>query len=193
MEGAVKALPNLAELLGKGLLDKIFNSGYSVTDIENKWQRMGGETYIIKATLKKDEVLFPVVIKACIKMFPSKTILEWIERRKRIEMAGISTPKLYLVPEDEGILIEEDIPYDLRQVYAQSDEQGKQMLYKKVSNDIEKILELGFQPISFHDLRSRGNDVVFIDFGSDMGGWQDGKEKSANNKEAVDLLLKNIF
>ncbi len=189
----VKTTPDLVELLGKGLLDKITAGGYIISDIENKWERMGGETYIIKATFKKNDLHFPVVIKACIKMFPSKTILEWVERRKRVELAGISTPKLYLVPENEGILIEEDIPYDLKQVYGKSDEKERQILYNKVYSDIKKILDIGFRPISFHDLRSRGKDVVFIDFGSDLGDWQNAEQTSDINKDIVDKLVKKVF
>jgi hypothetical protein len=34
----------------------------------------------------------------------------------------------------------------------------------------QKVIKAGFRPLNFSDVRSRGNDIVLVDFGEDLGG-----------------------
>jgi hypothetical protein len=50
-----------------------------------------------------------------------------------------------------------------------ADAAGRHQLDAQHASMMSTIYELGFHPVGLHDLRSRGSDVVMIDFGSDLG------------------------
>lgn len=51
---------------------------------------------------------------------------------------------------------------------------------------------IGFNVISLHDARSRGNDIVLIDFGSDIGGYSENSKDNATINEKAQRELDRI-
>jgi hypothetical protein len=67
-----------------------------------------------------------------------------------------------------GVFIEEFIAFDLLSVLRSTD--TKQSLLMEIVRYAAILQGLGFSAIApYSDLRSRGHDVVVVDFGSDLG------------------------
>jgi len=151
------------DLLGANLLTDA-NINPSIVEIVSRWEGKGSETYT--ACIAAEGIA--MIAKACIK-FDSNTVMEeWIGRRKILSDSGVETPVLY--GRDRAVILEEYIPYDFREAYKQADEMGKPLLAEKFIETYKRIVGAGFNPVSLHDVRSHGNDVVVVDFGSDLGG-----------------------
>lgn len=105
--------------------------------------------------------------KACVKMCAKETMDDWVARRSVIEEAGVSVPKLYSV--QVATLIEEFIPYSFKEAHSLADRSEQENLAEQFKCTFSTLLDLGFNPISLHDIRSRGDDAVIIDFGFDLG------------------------
>lgn len=138
-----------------------------------KWTRGGAETYIQHFSIHTDEGVDRYVVKACTPSNISRNIEDvlsnWVERRVAISSSGISTPKLYAA--DNGVILEEYIPYSLREIMLKNP-QGviRKSLVSQIGDTLNILESLGFNSItSLHDLRSRGEDVTVIDFGQDLG------------------------
>ncbi len=159
------ALCSLGLLSGPG-------AKFRLVEQSEKWDRGGAETYLYRFRIEEDDKDFvEVLIKACVAFAPGGTLNEilksWVERRQILEKHGVSVPKLYYW--GQGVVLEEFIPYTLRDVLSRGAEPSQTIL-----NDLTKfaaaLSSLGFAPIGpFSDLRSRGDDVVVVDFGQDLG------------------------
>ena len=132
------------------------------------WYQPGGESYLLQFQIQQQEVLSRFIMKACVIPPGTHTVSEWNKRRALLSQHGIQTPTLHAV--DRATYIEEFIDHSLKDVYATADEQARDDLHDQFTNIHLTTRELGFKPVSFHDVRSRGDDVVVIDFGSDLGG-----------------------
>jgi hypothetical protein len=155
-----------AWLSSKGLIEA--PSAPYEYELLNDWYMPGSESYILDFQISSLSKSKRVIAKACIKMFASETVREWTNRRLVIEQSGVAVPKLYSVAGPD--YLEEHIPFTLKEVYQNTSDSQKNHLQREFFKTYQSIIELGFTPISLHDVRSRGEDVVLVDFGSDLGG-----------------------
>ncbi|MBI4118473.1 MAG: hypothetical protein HY455_02995 [Parcubacteria group bacterium] len=139
-------------------------------DSVSEWARGGAETYVLYFSLCiGDQPPRGLLFKACapFAMRPiSEIFVEWLRRREILSRAGVSTPKLY--GSGPAVLLEEYIPLTFTE--ALQNEELRPTLMERYGAYAAGLVVLGFKPISVHDLRSRGADVVAIDFGEDLGG-----------------------
>lgn len=156
-------------LLGPRTADILrLNDGETI-QVTDWWKPGGSETYIATfSILQQDGVRHDLIAKSCIKMCPKETMHEWLDRRSILTENGVLFPELYAV--DGATLVEEYIPYSFKDAYNVADVSVKKELHYKYIDMYKKICGSGFKPASMHDVRSRGNDVVMIDVGEDLGG-----------------------
>jgi hypothetical protein len=93
---------------------------------------------------------------------------DWLKRREMLIEHGVAVPQLHAV--NRGVLIEEYIPHDFHSTFIAADAQSRAQLRQQFIETYKRVHKLGFRPISLHDARTRGQDVVLVDFGSDLGG-----------------------
>jgi hypothetical protein len=137
--------------------------------LEKPWYRAGSETYIASFLVHSEAESKHLVLKACTPSSPAipiEILLQtWIDRRKAIsEKIGTHlVPKLYGY--GGGVLLEEYIEFSMAQALEQNP-----AYINAVIEGCERLRSLGYNAsLLFHDLRSRGSDVVLIDFGEDLG------------------------
>lgn len=142
--------------------------------IAGDWSRSGSETYLFRFNVESPaENIRQYVLKACVAFSPAhrleEILDEWISRRRLLSRMGISVPTLH--GSGNGIVLEEAIPFTLSEKLANTtDSESRQILLHGLAEYAGVLEGLGFEPISpFSDLLSRGNDVVVVDFGSDLG------------------------
>ena len=144
--------------------------------IEEDWKRGGAETYIYRFLVKqKDQAPQHYIVKACVSFHPSRTLSEiiddWISKRILLEDYAVSAPKL--VGKGSGLLIEEYIEYNFSEAIKNAHKKPTKsfdQLLIQLSNYAAAIYKLGFSYVEpYNDLRSRGEDLVAIDFGQDLG------------------------
>jgi hypothetical protein len=110
----------------------------------------------------------------------------WLSRRAEIAEIGISTPRLYGA--SAATLIEEYVPYRLGEALKLSSDRAD--LLRAIGQAAARLVNAGFFVMSAQDWRSRGRDVVLVDFGQDLGssGSTRGTE-SGLLSEILDNLL----
>ncbi len=138
---------------------------------DTDWVRGGDETYIYRFWVqhgngKEDGY----IIKACVALDLHSSIngilQKWVKRRNLLFRNGVATPKLIIC--GYGVIVEELIPYDLKSILL--DTALRQGIFIELASTIGIVARLGFEPITIlHNLRSRGSDVVMVDFGQDLG------------------------
>jgi hypothetical protein len=167
---SLAGMPTLAEAVAAlGIIPEALD--FAALDVLKDWYRSGAETYLaICRVMTTRGSSTDVVIKACIALTEGlsveATLAAWIRRRTQLSRHGISTPQLY--GHGDGILIEEYIPYTLLDGIIRNP--TVESLIAKMVRTAATLARLGYQPTSlFNDLRSRGDDVVLVDFGSDLG------------------------
>lgn len=152
--------------LDTGILEQLGEKFPGPISVVNDWHRSGAETYATDFVVGHDKQ--HLIAKACVKFTPLEAVKEWLERRQVINDAGLTTPKLHIV--EGSVVVEEFIPHTLSDAYQNPIAYDSRERLKNGLNDtLQTIYGLGFNALSLHDLRSRGNDVVIIDFGSDLG------------------------
>jgi hypothetical protein len=134
------------------------------------WYRAGSETYLYKFRLTGTSgTSRQFVLKACVVFSPGSsidtTIENWVARRALLARAGVCVPTLYAY--GYGLVLEEYISMPLKEAWRI----GPQSTLLSHLVHIAAMLSLyGFQAIApFRDVRSRGTDVVYVDFGQDLG------------------------
>jgi hypothetical protein len=134
------------------------------------WHRSGAETYSYTfAILDSSNIERKYRLKACVSWGPNATIQGilqlWILRRSVLAAEGVSVPKL--IASGSGLILEEEIPLHVS-VALQSASAEK--VQAQLLNIAAAVARLRFLPVSgFADIRSRGDDAVYVDFGSDLG------------------------
>ena len=163
--------------------------------IEQKrdWYRSGAETYSYVFSVNSAGSATDLILKACVAFSPVSTLDQilqsWIQRRSLLRDGGAETPTLYSW--GFGEILEEHIPYELCEVLQKADDGLRESILIRLVEAAGCIASAGFAPINaFSDMRSRGSDVVIIDFGEDLGA--SGICSSTNNMEIFDQLLKTI-
>lgn len=134
------------------------------------WHRSGAETYsYIFAILHGSNIERRYRLKACVS-FGSNCTVEgilqlWIQRRSVLAAEGVSVPKL--IASGWGLILEEEIPLHVSKALQSA---SSEKVLAQLFNIAAAIARLGFLPVSgFADIRSRGDDAVYVDFGSDLG------------------------
>lgn len=150
-------------VLGGNLLNLLGVDPQAITTSNEGWKRTG-ETYTTDFFIGNEHL----IAKACTKFAPSETMDEWLQRRQQLQTLGIKTPELKA--RQGALIVEEYIPFTLRQAYEIANEATKQKLERQFVEMYGKVIDAGFRPGSLHDVRSHGDDVVMVDFGEDLGG-----------------------
>jgi len=166
--------------VGKSSLDMLNIKDPSSIESLGEWTA-SGETYHRELTVNTGISSERLIEKSCVQFCPVEVMKEWMQRRRILQRAGIDTPKLRA--HHRADIIEEYIPYTLQEAYRQADDEGRLHLEQLFIDSYTRILRLGFYPISLHDVRSRGNDIVLVDFGSDLGG----QSKSSSLKKTEEI------
>jgi hypothetical protein len=141
--------------------------------LQRDWYRSGSETYIYEfSVVGVSGEVRDLICKACVAFAPDTTVGaiadQWFTRREALARY-VSTPSL--LGRAGATWIEERIPLTLREAVgpAASPEVISSVL-AQVADYAAALSALGFAAVdAFSDLRSRGNDVVAVDFGEDLG------------------------
>ena len=134
------------------------------------WHRSGAETYsYIFAILHSSNIERRYRLKACVSFGSNSTvegILQlWILRRSVLAAEGVSVPKL--IASGWGLILEEEIPLHVSKALQSV---SSEKVLAQLLNIAAAIARLRFLPVNgLADIRSRGNDAVYVDFGSDLG------------------------
>jgi hypothetical protein len=134
------------------------------------WHRSGAETYSYTfAVSDGSNIERKYRLKACVSWGPNATIegiLQlWILRRSVLAAEDVSVPKL--IASGSGLILEEEIPLP---VSAALQSAASEKVLAQLLNVAAAIARLRFLPVNgFADIRSRGDDAVYVDFGSDLG------------------------
>lgn len=147
------------------------SADFELIDTPEGWFRSGAETYLFRFQVRTDGTDVPVVLKACVGFSigaNAEEILEgWIERRQSISKRGVQVPHLYAW--GRGLILEEEIRFALSEVLQERPASARE-LCTSMARVAGVVTSLGFLPVElFKDLRSRGDDVVVVDFGQDLG------------------------
>jgi hypothetical protein len=159
----------LADSLTKiGLLDA--GEALGSLDVIRDWYRSGAETYSLHFSVATSAgTRRQYMLKACVASPGSSSLAEvfseWLKRRALLDALGISTPVLYAT--GRAVLVEEHIPYTLAEALGRAGD--RIVLLAALGATAARLVGGGFVPLSAHDWRSRGTDVVLIDFGQDLG------------------------
>ncbi|MGH3972932.1 MAG: hypothetical protein ACRDS9_06360 [Pseudonocardiaceae bacterium] len=133
------------------------------------WYRSGAETYSLHFSVSNLLQRSEFMLKACVAYSGGQPLKEifanWLSRRRRIDGLGVSTPRLHAT--GNAVLVEEYIPYSL--VDALATGEHREAILRSIGRTAGLLVSAGFVPLSAHDWRSRGDDVVLVDFGQDLG------------------------
>ncbi|MGV9676440.1 hypothetical protein ACWDSJ_14280 [Nocardia sp. NPDC003482] len=155
-------------LASAGLLDHA-DEPFSLR-VDFDWMRGGAETYIYGFSVVRDSGTTRYLMKACV-AWGSGSLAEifqaWLNRRETLASLGISVPRLYL--HDAATLVEEFVEYDFFPHVATVSGQQRRELLHQAGITAGRLSAAGFLPISLVDWRTRGDDVVMVDFGQDLG------------------------
>ncbi|MGW8816393.1 hypothetical protein [Gordonia terrae] len=157
MEDAVKVLGLAA------------SSEFRVIEVAD-WYRAGSESFVYVFDLVSNDGVQRLLLKSFISGSGDTAggFADVLARRKQISMAGLSTPTLYCA--HRATVLEEFIPYSLREVLSRQDPGGIRPILHRIFETARVVDSLGYAPQGFlADVRSRGSDVVLVDFGSDFG------------------------
>ncbi|MHA7820265.1 MAG: hypothetical protein ACX930_11520 [Erythrobacter sp.] len=133
------------------------------------WHRSGSETYsYVFGSVHEDDAL-AYRLKACVVTPGARTINEvlsdWICRRLDLASSGMAVPALYA--SRDGVLLEEEIPFEASDALLSS---SRADFMASLIAGAKALWRNGFVPTNgFCDVRSRGADAVFVDFGADLG------------------------
>jgi len=112
-----------------------------------------------------------VYLKACVAIGGlqgvSSIVEEWVSRRRLLSSAGVAVPQLYGVV--SGTIWEEFIPHALMDAMAQATSARRAVLADALGRTMGTLTRLGTPAFDTSDWRSRGTDVVLVDFGEDLG------------------------
>lgn len=166
--GEERGLRANEKYLGKVVIENLLSKKNSSLEIINPWHQAGAETYCTDFIVRlEDGNNKHLIAKACIKFAPGETMKEWLGRRTIVQKAGLSVPELVCV--DGATIVEEFIPLSFKEAYMHSSANKQQIMKNNFINTYKTLVEIGFSPLSLHDVRSHGDDVVVIDFGNDLG------------------------
>lgn len=153
-----------------GLADQ--NGEITLLRSQDEWERGGAETFVYRFwTVDGAGVESAHILKACVPGIGvplEKVLAEWMNRRSQLEAEGASVPRLYTFA--HGLIWEELLPLRLEAALARVSNAKAAALLTQLATTLNTMLQLRFDPVDpTYDLWSRGDDVVIIDFGQDLG------------------------
>jgi len=80
----------------------------------------------------------------------------------------------------------------LKIAYNTADTETRGKLESRFVETYQTLGQLGFGTVSLHDVRSRGEDIVLIDFGSDLGGYTEDRPVDEHLLDKAQMELKRI-
>lgn len=136
------------------------------------WRRWGEETYGLKFAVEHaNGATDQLVLKACVALGRLSGVSEvaatWHSRRTLLESHGVSVP--HFVYLHKATFCEEFIPYSVVERFTTLSEHARNDMSLRLGNVAGVLTGLGFPALDVGDWRSRGSDVVLIDFGEDLG------------------------
>ena len=187
--GAARASSVSEALAALGLLSNRNEQYELVTD--GTWTRGGAETYLYSFAVTSDSGAYAVVLKACVAIGSldgvERILSDWLHRRQALARFGIATPYLYF--RHNGSIAEERIEMTVKEAIGRRDRSGQMEIIRQVGRLAAVLGWLGFPVLSLHDLRSRGDDVVLIEFGEDLGPQG---MVSRDSTSALDVALEYV-
>lgn len=172
LEGELKQIAGEQDIVASLTRLGMVTSDETLVDltITRDWYRSGAETYglcfAVETGLKGTRNYF---MKACVAYsggVPLAEILDqWLGRRDTLNDLGVQTPMLYA--KGSALLVEEYIALTIWQALKKT--QNRMEVLASIGWTAAKLVNAGFAPMSTHDWRSRGRDVVIVDFGQDLG------------------------
>lgn len=153
------------------------------------WRRAGGETFQAVGELEIDgKGARRCVAKALVSfaMAPEQQVKVWSERRTLLQSKGVRVPHVF--SEDKGTVYEEFIDDALDDVRPFGEAVIRSL------GSVAGVLDgLRFAPLAFlGDLRVRGDDVYYVDFGADLGGPGQSESRRAWNELAASLGAEEL-
>ncbi len=136
-----------------------------------EWYRAGAETYIYEFAVISEGLRKQLVLKACTPTLgpnsPDVILDAWIARRSLLAACHVKVPKLY--GWKGAILLEEHVPYDLR-AFVSARINTPAFILPDICQIAAALIHLEFSPVApYSDLRTDGERLYVIDFGSDIG------------------------
>jgi len=160
---------DLLRMYGPHVLRVLGVNDGALIEVNQDWHMGGAETYVSDFHLINGDQRTHLIAKACVKFAALETMNEWLERRRVLSQNGVLFPKLVVV--DGATIVEEYIEFSFREAYiVASDDSVRDSLRTRYLDTFKRIVGAGFTPMSLTDVRSRGDDVVAIDVGEDIGG-----------------------
>lgn len=166
-------------------------------DIQERsgWARSGAETYSFVFSVREQEGPETVCrLKACVTFSPGLAIDEvlasWLDRRSLLQRSGVSVPHLY--GSGGGVILEEEIAFSMKTVLLRTEPKTPLAGLLEIAAALAK---LKFAPVNaFADVKSRGTDAVYIDFGADLGSpHQAGTSAEAVFQQLLEQLSRWTF
>lgn len=159
---------------------------FSIVTISD-WRRSGAETFSYAFDVIGVSVRH-LILKACVTLSFHRSldavVEEWQKRRMLLQAHNVSTPILYGY--GNGTILEEFIPSELEQIFRKTSK--PECIAADLGRIAAVLVSLGFCPNQvFHDFRSRGSDVVMIDFGEDLG-----PPGNLLNQQDLDCILRSL-
>lgn len=151
--------------------------------LHRDWYPGGAETYLYEFSLYWPPAQeLRLLLKACIAFGglagTRHVVAEWMARRRVLTAAGATVSLVFGEP--KSTVIEEWVPMSLREAVEQGHKHERFEIAKQLGLLAAVFDSEGFAPVSLHDLRSHGSDVVMVDFGADLGPPGKPVEHSAN-------------
>ncbi len=161
------------------------------------WYRGGAETYLFDFELRSESGTRRFLLKACVAVGglrgTAEIVEEWVRRRAFLEHEGVAVPRSYGV--HLSTILEEFIPLALREalVAAEGAPTARQSLLFELGRAAGILTRCGFPALQLNDLRSRGTDVVVVDFGEDLGpAGAAGRDHTAILDQALTLAGESV-
>lgn len=133
----------------------------------NRSWELSGEAATLDFSIRSDSGSKRFIAKCCIKSSSTKVMQEWLRRRDAVTKVGVATPRLYA--SQGASLVEEFVPYTFSEAFTRGDKYVQRRLVDAFTHTHQLLAQAGFTPVSLHDARSQGSNVVLVDFGSDLG------------------------
>jgi hypothetical protein len=134
------------------------------------WRRGGAETFTYMFEIRTERQAKRYVMKACVVFGagPLDVVVgEWVRRRRLLHGLGVVTPRLYVAA--SAVLIEDFVPLSIHEALQTARSEDRAKLLYALGHTAAVLHKAGFEPLSMHDCRSDGTNVVLVDFGEDLG------------------------
>lgn len=155
------------------------------------WDAVGSETHLYVFELVSEGVSRRYALKALTSFSGvplAELTEEWLRRRRICSEAGVGVPPLYAT--GSSTILEEYVPYGIAEALGMPPSNRRDRLITAIAATCVRLEVAGFDPVSLHDWRSHGYDVVLVDFGEDLGASLPDRHPPAARGRLLDLALR---